>query len=341
VKTIQELAALVGGTVTRDPATPVTGVNTIDDARAGEITFVANPKYASRLASTRAGAVVCAADVAATSPVPAIVVKDAALAFLKITECFTPKEPPPPPGVHPSAFVHEKASVAPDASVGPCCVVEAGAIVGARTILDAQVYVGRDAKIGADCRLHPQTVVRERCLLGDRVILQPGAVIGSDGFGYVTVNGVHRKIPQSGIVILEDDVEIGANTTIDRARLDKTLIRKGVKIDNLCQVAHNVVVGEGSLFAAQAGVSGSTKLGRYVILAGQAGVAGHLELPDGMILTAQSGLGYSPEKGEVLTGSPARPHLQHHRALVATHKLPELIKELRELRRRIEELEKP
>jgi UDP-3-O-[3-hydroxymyristoyl] glucosamine N-acyltransferase len=338
--TLGELAALVGGTVTRDPATPVTGVNTIDDARAGEITFVANPKYASRLPSTRAGAVVCAADVAATSPVPAIVVKDPALAFLRIAECFATPEVRPAPGVHPAAFVHAKASVARDASVGPCCVVEEGASIGAGTVLDAQVYIGRDAKIGTACRLYPQTVVRERCILGDRVILQPGAVIGSDGFGYVTVNGVHRKIPQSGIVVLEDDVEIGANTTIDRARLDRTVIRKGVKIDNLCQVAHNVVVGEGSLFAAQAGVAGSTKLGRYVILAGQVGVIGHLDVPDGTILTAQSGLGHSPEKGELLSGSPARPHLQHQRSLAATHKLPELLKEIRELRRRIEQLEK-
>jgi len=340
VKTLQELATLVGGSVTREPPLAISGVNTLDDARSGEISFVANPKYVSRLATTRAAAVVCGADVAPKSPVPAIVVADPAMAFLKIAELFAPREPRPPAGVHPTAFVHPKATVSKDATVGPCSVVEEGASVGARTILDAQVYVGRDATIGDDCRLHPQTTVRERCLLGNRVILQPGAVIGSDGFGYVTVNGVHRKIPQSGIVVLEDDVEIGANSTIDRARLDKTIIKRGAKIDNLCQVAHNVVVGEGSLFAAQAGVAGSTRLGKYVILAGQVGVIGHLDVPDGTIVTAQSGLGHSPEKGELLSGSPARPHMQHERSLVAVHKLPELLKEIRQLRARIEALEK-
>jgi UDP-3-O-[3-hydroxymyristoyl] glucosamine N-acyltransferase len=339
MKPLKELAALVGGTVTRDGDLSITGVNTLDDARAGEISFVANPKYLPRLASTRASAVVCGTDVASKSPVPAIAVADPAFAFLKIAECFTPPEPLPSPGIHPTAFVHERASVSKDASVGPCCVVEAGATIGARTILHAQVFVGREAIVGADCRLHAQSTLRERCVLGDRVILQPGAVIGSDGFGYVTINGVHHKIPQSGIVVLEDDVEVGANTAIDRARLGQTLIKRGVKIDNLVQVAHNVVVGEGSLLVAQVGISGSTKLGRYVILAGQAGVAGHLDVPDGTVLTAQSGLGFSGAKGDVLSGSPARPRMQHERSLVALYRLPELLKEIKLLRQRVDELE--
>jgi UDP-3-O-[3-hydroxymyristoyl] glucosamine N-acyltransferase len=275
------------------------------------------------------------------SKLPAIVVANPNLAFLEIARCFAPPESRPPAGVHPTAAVSPKANLGRDVAVGPSCVVEEGAEIGDRTVLDGLVFVGRDAKVGADCRLYPHSLVRERCIVGDRVILQPGAVVGSDGFGYVTVEGSHVKIPQQGIAVLEDDVELGANTCVDRARVDRTVVRRGSKLDNLCQVGHNVIIGEGCLFAAQVGVAGSTRLGKYVVLAGQVGVIGHLQVPDGTIVSAQSGLGHSPESpGQVLSGSPARPHLQHQRAVAATHRLPELLREVRDLRKRVEELEK-
>ena len=282
---LEELARLLGGRVMGDGKTALRGVNGLKEAGPGEIAFLANPKYAPLLASTRASAVIVAEGIDA--PLPSIVVRNPDQAFAPAAQHFQGAPHKPPPGIHPSAAVSSRASVGKNVAIGACTVVEDGAILGDCAVLFPQVYVGREARIGADSILYPQVVVRERCQVGARVILHSGVVVGSDGFGYATEKGVHHKIPQVGIVVVEDDVEIGANTALDRARFGKTVIGRGTKIDNLVQIGHNVVVGEGCLIVAQAGVSGSTKLGRNVILGGQAGLAGHLELGDGVMLTAR------------------------------------------------------
>jgi UDP-3-O-[3-hydroxymyristoyl] glucosamine N-acyltransferase len=335
---LEDLAREIGGRVRGDGSVVVRAAASLAEAGPGDLSFLHNPKYAPQLASTKASALVLPEGQA--SPLPSIVVKNPDRAFGRAAELLAGVPPPPPPGIHPSAVVAAGARVAPDASVGPLCVVEEGATIGPRAVLRARVFVGRDASVGPDCILHPGVVLRERCTLGARVILQPGAVVGGDGFGYATEQGVHHKIPQVGIVVLEDDVEIGANSTIDRARFGRTVIGKGTKIDNLVQVAHNVSTGRGCLLVSQSGVAGSSKLGNYVVLAGQAGVVGHLELGDGAVLTAQSGLTKDAPPGAVLSGSPAGDRKTHLKELAALAKLPELLSELRRLREELDALTK-
>jgi UDP-3-O-[3-hydroxymyristoyl] glucosamine N-acyltransferase len=336
--TLEELARKLGGRVAGDGGVRLRGVAGLDEAGAGDLSFLANAKYMALLSTTKASAVVVKEGVAC--PLPALVVANPDLAFGRAAELFVGTPPPPPPGVHPTALVAPGARLGAGAAVGPLCIVEEGAVIGERTVLAAQVYVGRDAKIGPDCLLHPQTVVRERCELGARVILQPGAVIGGDGFGYATDRGVHHKIPQVGIVVLEDDVEIGSNSTIDRARFGRTVVGRGTKIDNLVMIAHNVSTGRGCLLVSQCGVAGSTRLGDYVVLAGQAGVIGHLELGDGAVITAQTGLTKDVPPGAVMSGSPASDRKTHLKELAALARIPEALPELRRLREELDALKK-
>ena len=336
--TLDELARLVGGTVSGDGATLVRGVNGLREAGPGDIAFLANPKYAPLLAATRASAVI----VTDGTPVslPAIRVRNPDLAFARAAERLGGGAWRPAPGVHPSAVVAPSARVGKDVSIGAFTVVEEDASIGDGTVLCPQVYVGAGARIGPGCLLWPQSVVRERCEVGARVILHSGAVVGSDGFGYATEEGVHHKIPQVGIAVLEDDVELGANTTVDRARFGKTVVGRGTKVDNLVQIAHNVTTGAGCLLAAQSGVSGSTRLGNYVVLAGQAGLAGHLELGDRVIVTAQSGVGKDVPPGVMISGEYAVDTKRHLREMAAVARLPEALQEIRKLRREVEELRK-
>jgi UDP-3-O-[3-hydroxymyristoyl] glucosamine N-acyltransferase len=336
--TLGELAMMVGGTLTGDGATPIRGVNGIEEALAGEITFLANPKYASLLASTKASAVIVGRGVAA--PIPSIAVPNPDLAFGLVAARLNGAPAKPPAGIHPTAVVAKDATIGRDVAIGAHAVVEARASIGDGTVIHPQAYVGAESKIGAACLLYPQVVVRERCELGARVILHSGAVIGSDGFGYATEKGVHHKIPQVGIVVLGDDVEVGANVTIDRARFGRTVIGRGTKIDNLVQIGHNVVTGEGCLLVAQSGVSGSTKLGNHVVLAGQAGLIGHLEMGDAAIITAQSGVTKDVPPGGVMSGSPASERTTHLKELASLGKLPEALQEIRRLRKEIEDLKK-
>jgi UDP-3-O-[3-hydroxymyristoyl] glucosamine N-acyltransferase len=336
--TLEELARLVGGSVTGDGATVIRGVNGLKEASPGDITFLANPKYAPLLASTRASAVIVGQGISA--PLPTLVVSNPDLAFGIVAERLLGQSVPPAPGIHPTAVVARDAVIGRDVSIGPHAVVDAKASIGEGTILHAQTYVGPEARIGPGCLLHPQVVVRDRCEIGARVILHSGAVIGSDGFGYATEKGVHHKIPQVGIVVLQDDVEIGANVTIDRARFGRTVIGRGTKIDNLVQIGHNVTTGQGCLLVAQSGVSGSTKLGNYVVLAGQAGLVGHLEMGDRAIITAQTGVTKDVPPGGVMSGSPASERTTHLKELAALGKLPEALQEIRRLRKEIEELKK-
>ena len=336
--TLGELAKLVGGTLTGDGSTLIRGVNGIKEAGVGEITFLANPKYTSLLGATKASAVIVGRGVSA--PIAAIAVSNPDLAFGLIAERLNGAPVILPPGIHPTAVVARDAALGRNVSIGAHAVIESGASIGEGAVLYPQTYVGHGAKIGPACLVYPQVVVRDHCELGARVILHSGTVIGSDGFGYATEKGVHQKIPQVGIVVIEDDVEIGANVTIDRARFGKTVIGRGTKIDNLVQIGHNVALGEGCLLVAQSGISGSTKLGHHVIMAGQAGLIGHLDIGDGAIITAQSGVTKDVPPGTVMAGAPASERTTHLKELAALSKLPEALQEIRRLRKELEELKK-
>jgi len=336
--TLDELARLVGGKVSGDGKTVVRAVNGIKEAGPGDITFLANSKYAPLLSSTKASAVVVAEGT--SSPIPALAVKNPDLAFGRVAEHLSGSGWRPAPGVHPSAVVAKTARLGKNVSVGAGTVVEEDASIGDNSVLYPQVYIGRETTIGPDALIYPQVVLRERCQLGARVILHSGTVVGSDGFGYATEQGVHHKIPQVGIVVIEDDVELGANVTVDRARFGRTVIGKGTKIDNLVQIGHNVSLGRGCLLVSQAGIAGSTKVGNYVVLAGQAGVIGHLEIGDGAIITAQTGVTKDVPPGGVRSGSPALDRRTHLKELAALSKLPDALQEIRKLRQEIEELKK-
>jgi UDP-3-O-[3-hydroxymyristoyl] glucosamine N-acyltransferase len=252
---------------------------------------------------------------------------------------FAGEKKKPEPGTHPSAIVAPDAFIAADASIGPYVVIESGASIGARTVLGAGCYVGAGARLGEEVLLYPRVTVREECVLGDRVIVHSGTVIGSDGFGFVRDGDVYRKLPQIGTVEIGDDVEIGANVTIDRATTGATRVGAGSKIDNLVQIAHNVQIGKSCIIVAQVGISGSTVLGDHVVLAGQVGVVGHIEIGDGATVGAQSGVSKSVKAGERMFGTPAMPLRQAKRIEASIRNLPELIQTVRALKRRVEELE--
>jgi UDP-3-O-[3-hydroxymyristoyl] glucosamine N-acyltransferase len=307
----------------------IRGIASLEEAGPGDISFLGNPKYKAAVASSRASIVLLPSDFAG-QPGPnqvhmAVENPSVALARLcaRIEQALWPR---PAKGVHPSAVVARDASVAASATVGPLCIVESGATVGARCHLQAGVFIGRGARLGDDCWAMPGCVVAAECVLGHRVRLQPGVVIGSDGFGYEFVGGRHEKVPQIGTVIIGDDVEIGANSTIDRARFGQTVVGEGTKIDNLVQIGHNVVIGRHCLICAQAGVAGSTTLDDYVVLGGQVGLAGHIRIGKGAKLAAQSGVPKDIAAGASYFGSPALPILVEQRLLVLRRRLPELFK---------------
>ncbi|HUU56882.1 MAG TPA: UDP-3-O-(3-hydroxymyristoyl)glucosamine N-acyltransferase [bacterium] len=306
--TVDELAAAVGGEVAGNGAAVIRGVNGIKEAAPDEVSFVANPKYRAALKETRAGAVVVEPATEARD-LTLIKVANPYAAFARVLVMFAPP-PEVPEGVSELASVHEKAAIGEGVAVGPFVTVREDAIVGDRTTLGAGTYVGREAAVGADCLIYPNVTIRERVAVGDRCIIHAGTVIGSDGFGFATDANVHHKIPQIGVVVIEDDVEIGANCTIDRATMGETRIGRASKLDNLVQIAHNVKIGEGTLIAAQTGIAGSTVVGKYCVIGGQVGIVPHIEIGDRAILAAQSGATKSIRSGEVVFGRPARPLIE-------------------------------
>lgn len=310
----------------------------IEDAGPGDLTFFANPRYTSKLRLTRASAVILG-DRSEPAPCAMLRCSHPYLAFARAMELFADQWRPGP-GVHRLALVDATASVAAGASVGPFTVVGERVRIGENTIVHPNVTIERDAVIGKDCVVHAGVSIRERVRIGDRVVIQNGAVIGSDGFGFAqTPSGTHHKIPQTGGVVIEDDVEIGANSTVDRPALGETRIAAGAKIDNLVQIAHGVRVGRNSLLAAQVGIAGSTTLEDNVTLAGQVGVAGHLTVGKGVVATAQSGIPNSVEAGSFVSGYPAVPNREWLKSSAVVRKLPELRKTIAELERRLAELE--
>ncbi len=336
--TVRELAAVVQGRVIGDAELAITGFSSLNEAGPGDISFLANPKYVPFLAETRAVAVLVNGEHAAPHLVQ-VVVANPDFAFAAIVAAFGPKASPPPPGIHPTAVIGEGVTLGLGVAIGAHAVISDGVVIGERTVLYPHVYLGAGTKVGADCLIYPQVTVRERCTLGNRVILHPGVVIGSDGFGYATIEGVHQKIPQIGTVDIEDDVEIGANTAIDRARFDRTRIGKGTKIDNLVQIAHNVEIGAGCMIVSQVGIAGSTKLGRYVTLAGQCGVAGHLTIGDQATVTGQSGVSKNVPPRTVVRGNPARDYKSYQASEIAVRRLPGTQDKVKELTARLALLE--
>jgi UDP-3-O-[3-hydroxymyristoyl] glucosamine N-acyltransferase len=347
-----ELAARIGARIKagfeREHAREVTGVGAIEDADPGQLTFYANARYKKELLASRAAAVLVSEEDAALVPADAVplVAAQPYVAFAKASALFHP-EPRAAPGIQPGAHVHPQAQVAASASIGPGAVVGRGARIGEGTVLHPGALVLEDARVGAGCTLHAGAIVRERCLVGDRVVLQPGAVVGSDGFGFAfDVEGdenspgpLHRKVPQAGIARIEDDVELGACSCVDRATLGETVIGRGSKIDNLVQVGHNVQVGPLSLIVAQAGISGSTTLGQGVVVAGQVGIVGHLRIGDGARLGAQAGVAHDVPDGETWTGYPAMPHREWLRMVSSLPRVPDLLRQVRALEKRLAELE--
>jgi UDP-3-O-[3-hydroxymyristoyl] glucosamine N-acyltransferase len=337
---LQDIASRLECRLEGDGGIDIERIAGIEDAGPGDLTFFANPKYAADLRRTRASAVILA-EQAEAAPCAMLRSRHPYLAFAKAVALFADDDRPAP-GVHALALVEKGAHVAPDASVGPFAVVGEGARIGVRTILWPHATVGRDAEIGDDCVIHARVSIRERVRIGNRVVIQDGAVIGSDGFGFArTPEGTHHKIPQIGGVVIEDDVEIGANTTIDRPAVGETRIGAGTKIDNLVQIAHGVAIGRNTLLAAQVGIAGSTTLEDSVTLAGQVGVAGHVTIGKGAIATAQTGIPNSVEAGALVSGYPAIPNRDWLKSSAVFRKLPELKKMVAELERRIAELEGP
>ncbi|MBU1124635.1 MAG: UDP-3-O-(3-hydroxymyristoyl)glucosamine N-acyltransferase [Candidatus Omnitrophica bacterium] len=338
-KTLQEIAAHIGGEVVGDGSIVITGVAGIKEARQGDITFLANVKYLPLLDTTCACAVIAGKDPLKTSK-PIIRTENPSLAFAQAIALLTPSCVTHPRGIHPTAVIGKNVSLGKDVALGPYVVIEDDAHFGDGVIVYAGSFIGAQTQIGAKTLIYPQVTIREKVRIGARVIIHSGTVIGSDGFGFVTIKGVHHKIPQVGTVEIQDDVEIGANVAIDRARFDTTIIGKGSKIDNLVHIAHNVVIGENTLVIAQVGISGSTTIGRGVTLAGQAGLVGHITVGDGAVVAAQAGVTKSVPPGIIVSGYPAKPHDQAKRVNACIQKLPKLYKEVAELKKKSEESEK-
>ena len=337
--TLQQICDIVGGRLMGDPGCPIVSVASIEEAEQGQISFLANPKYARLLPRTRASAVIVPLDLPVPAGINALVHENPSMAFVKVTALFSPPLPTARNGISKKASVAEGVRLGHDVGIEDYVVIAEGASIGDRTHIFPFVYVGQDVHIGSDCILYPNVTVREGTLLGDRVIIHSGTVIAADGFGYISVDGRHVKIPQTGIVTIEDDVEIGANVTVDRARFGRTVIGRGTKIDNLVMVAHNVKVGENCILVAQVGISGSTEIGRNVILAGQAGLVGHIKIGDGAKVTAQSGVTKDVPPGAVIAGTPARPLDQERKAMAATYRIPQLLRDVEELRQKLKALE--
>ena len=329
-----ELAELIAGTVEGDAGREASGVNSLKLAAENEVSFLSNIKYKIQLDHTKAGIVLVAQDLPFQPKENQTFIRCANpdKAFTKVCGVFAPEPQKFEPGVHPSAVVHPSAKLAEGVYVGPTAVIEQGAVIGKNTVIGAGVYVGEFTQIGENCMIYPNVSILRFCRLGNKIIIHSGATVGSDGFGFTPTFTGLVKVPQNGIVQIDDNVEIGANTTIDRARFGKTWIKKGVKIDNLVQVAHNVIVGESSALIAQCGIAGSAELGRGVILAAKAGVNGHITLGDGSKVAGCSAAERSLAPGASAFGTPG----ESQEDWVERHLLP---RKVRKLTARIEKLE--
>jgi UDP-3-O-[3-hydroxymyristoyl] glucosamine N-acyltransferase len=335
--TAAEIAKLLGGEVIGDGQVKLNGFAPADRAQPGNLTFAENDNYFARADQSAAAAIIVDGEFASTHGKALVRVPNARIAFAKVLPLFFP-EPIFEPGIDPTAIVPASAHVDPAAHIGPYCVLGAEVHIGPRSVLQGGNFVGAHCRLGEDVNIFPTVTLYPGTEIGNRVRIHSGSVIGSDGFGYVPDEGVHRKVPQIGNVSIRDDVEIGANVTIDRGALGPTVIGRGTKIDNLVQIAHNVTIGDNCLIISQAGIAGSSKLGNYVTLAGQVGIAGHLKIGNRVSVAAQSGVMNNIPDGEKWLWSPAQPERQSKRQMIALQQLPELLRRVHELEKRLEAL---
>jgi len=336
--TARELATRLGGTLHGDAAKVIRGVATLEQAGPDEVSWVGSPDFLARAVTSRAGVLLLPQGCSPASERTVIYVADPDAAICDVLEYFAPSPDRLIDGIDPAATVSPDAAVE-GAAIGPHVYVGPRAAVGPRTQLYPGVYIGADTRIGRDCVLWPNVVVRERVTIGDRVIIHPNSTIGADGFGYLPRGGRHRKIPQIGTVVIEDDVEIGANSAVDRARTEVTRIRKGTKIDNLVQIAHNVDIGEHCIIVAQCGIAGSSSLGHHVVLGGQAGITDHCSIGAGVQVAAKSGVMHNVPDGEIVRGNPAISNAKFLRQEAVARKLPEMLQRLKAIEKRLEEIE--
>ncbi|MCL5674403.1 MAG: UDP-3-O-(3-hydroxymyristoyl)glucosamine N-acyltransferase [Candidatus Omnitrophica bacterium] len=340
--TIKEIAHVVNGTVFGDDTESITGISGIKEAKKGDITFIANRKYLGLIKSTLARAIILSHDMkdSVDSGIIIIEVENPSLAFSQLLSLIGPEPIKFLSGIHPTAIIGKNVRIGKGVSIQPYVVIEDGSVIGDGTVVGSSDYIGHFTEIGENCFIYPQVIIRERVQIGKRVIIHSGTVIGGDGFGFASVKGIHHKIPQIGTVEIGDDVEIGSNVTIDRARFDKTYIGNGVKIDNLVQIAHNVIIDDNSIIIAQVGISGSTKIGKNVIIAGQAGLIGHIEIGDNVIIGGKAGVTKNVPAGKHVSGFPAREKYEDMKSRAYLNKQPELFEKIKLLEDKILELEK-
>jgi UDP-3-O-[3-hydroxymyristoyl] glucosamine N-acyltransferase len=338
--TIADIARLIEGELVGSGQIEITGCAGLKEAKEGDLSFLANSKYEPLARESKASAIIVPRQTSLPGKV-VIRVDHPSLGFSRVINHFLKDAPPLiTPGIHPTAVIAKDVKLGQDIAIGPYVVIESKATIGDGSKIYAHSYIGHGVKIGNNCLIYSHVSLRENIVIGDHVIIHSGTVVGSDGYGYVTVEGKHMKIPQIGTVIIENDVEIGANVTIDRARFDKTLIGEGTKIDNLVHIAHNVMIGKHCLIVAQVGISGSTQIGNHVILAGQAGIVGHLTIGDGVIVAAQSGVSKSIKAGSQVFGTPAQPLREAFKNNAHIQRLDHYVQIISDLKKRVEELEK-
>ena len=338
--TLAELADLLSAQLIGNPLHRINGANALDKATEQEASFLANPRYREAMKESSAGVVCIDSSTAPLVGKNYLVSSDPSRTFQQIVELFHSCQIESAfKGLHPTAVIDPSARLGRNVTIGPYAVIDCQVQIGDGTTIGAHTFIGAGVQIGSHCHIHPSCVVRERCRLGERVILQSGAIVGSCGFGYTTdTNGVHHKLEQIGIVVIEDDVEIGANTTIDRSRFDVTVIRKGTKIDNLVQIAHNVDIGAYNFIAAQTGIAGSAKTGHHVMMGGQVGVVGHVKIDDMTMIATRGGVSKSIKSGKY-RGSPCIPIAEFNRQEVHVRRLEEYVERIKQLEKKVSELE--
>lgn len=333
---LKEIAKIINGEIVGESEVEITGVSSISEAGEGDITYLSDNKWLKQLKSCNAAAVIIREPVSDVRK-PQIIAKNPQLSFSKLLSIFYVK-PHPYKGISNQAFVSDKALIGKNVTIYPFAYISEGAEIGAETIIYPGVFIGEDTKIGNSCLIYSNVTIREQIIIGNRVIIHAGAVIGADGFGYVFDNGIHHKIPQIGSVVIEDDVEIGANSTIDRATTDKTVIGKGTKVDNLVQIGHNVRIGKNVIIVAQTGIGGSSEIGDGVILGGQSAVSDHSTIEAGAMFGGRSGIVGKVSRG-IYSGAPIIPHREWLKASAVFARLPELNKKIKELEEKIKALQ--